>query len=166
MKSLNMAVLFLAVVGGAANATSFRTSEVAPVVSAINIVSVGARGEVAKRRHQHPTTHFLLSIPVTVNPGSACTHFVGQQTNVEPSGLEVLRAVGSSDALNDVCIQIAPMPIATTFTVKFDVLTGGFAPANPIQKKIVQIAPLGLHEITLDMGNDSVTVRPLARRPR
>ena len=59
-----------------------------------------------------------------------------------------------------------PRPIQTKLTVTMKVLTGGFVPAKRIQRQIVQILPIGLFEITLDMGNDSVTVRPLGQQPR
>lgn len=170
MKSFKTMVLSLAFVAGAAQATSLHPdtfrNEVAPVLGQIDVATVGTRGDVVKTNHNRPYTEVTIAIPVTVSTRSACVAFVGQQTNQESSGLQVIRAIGASDPVNDVCIAIMPMPINTKLTVKMKILTGGFVPAQPIQRQIVQIMPLGLHEITLDMGNNSVTVRPLQRLPR
>jgi hypothetical protein len=74
--------------------------------------------------------------------------------------------MGASDPINDVCIAVMPAPVNTKLTLRMEVLTGGIVAADPIQRQIVQIMPLGLHEVTLDMDNESVTVRPVGRRPR
>ena len=54
-------------------------------------------------------------------------------------------------------------PSMESFTVKMNVLTGGIVAANPKQEKIVQILPLGLYRLTLDMGTQTVTIDPLKR---
>jgi hypothetical protein len=165
MKNLHFFALALAFVTVTSQARSlhpdtFKT-EVAPVLSSVNIEEVGVAGEIVKSSHQHPFSDFLIAIPVKVQTGSACIDFVGQQTNVEKTGLQVLSAIGKTDPTIDACIEIFPMPVDTNLTVKMRVLTGGFVPANPVQSLIVQILPLGLYRLTLDMSNDTVKIDPL-----
>ena len=170
MKSLKFFVVALAFVSAASQARSLHPdtfrNEVAPVLSQLEVTSVATKGEVLKENHHHPFSNFTIAIPVTVNPGSACTAFVGQQTTVERSGLKAIQMMGASDPINDVCIAVMPMPEKTQLTFDFQVLTGGFVPAQPIQTQIIQILPNGLYEVRLDMGNKSVTVRALRRQPR
>lgn len=155
MNSISKLFLGLAFVSTGAFA-----ADLAPVLKSLRVTEVGSYGQVVKSRHQHPFSNFLISIPVKVEEGSACTNFVGQ-TTVElkaPKALTQLTAVGASDPGVDACIEIYPMPIDTKLTVDMKVLTGGFVPAANTQTMLVNIASSGTYKLVLDMGSEKVKI--------
>ena len=169
MKNLSLLVVALAVVSSVSFARTPMRADVAPVLGELAVSQVAEFGEVVKKQDlRHPFTKYVIAIPVTVSTRSACTSFAGQQTSVQPGAgnLQVIKMLGASDPVNDVCIAVMPRPVQTQITVSMNVLTGGFAAADSIQRQIVQIAQLGLYTVTLDMGNDTVTVAPVRRSPR
>ncbi len=173
MKSLSLLVLGLSLVTNLAQARSLHPDtfrgEVAPVLSEIEVTKVAKYGEVLKSSHRRPFSNFLIAIPVSVNPGSACTSFVGQQISEKVAGngkVPTIRMMGASDPVQDACIAVMPAPVKTQLTFNMQVLTGGFVPADDIQRQLVQIMPLGLYSVTLNMGNQSVTVEPVLRHNR
>ena len=165
MNRLKFFAVALAFVSMASQARSIQPDafrgEVAPVLSQIEVTNVALKGEVLKENSMHPYTNFTIAIPVMVSTGSACTTFVGQQTKIEESGLQSIQMMGSTDPIVDACIEIFPMPVKSLLTFNFQVVTGGFVPADPIQTQIIQILPLGMYEVTLNMNNNSVTVRAI-----
>lgn len=165
MKNLTFLVVSVALVSAISQADSLHPdtfrSEVAPVLSELAVTRVAKEGKVLKSNRMFPVSQFLIGIPVTVNPGSACTVFAGQQTEVGASKHEVIRMLGASDPVNDACIAVMPRPVKTQATISMSVLTGGTIPAGNIQYQHIQIKPLGMYSVVLDMGNDSVTVEPL-----
>lgn len=160
MKNLFLSALVL--VGGLSQAAS----DVAPRISELRVERVARQGEVVSERDFRPFTHFKITVPVTVNAGSACTSFAGQETRMEASHLQVIRMVGASDPLIDACIEILPEPIETRMVVEMKVLTGGIIAANRIQRQVIQVLPLGMFEVTLDMHTQKVTVKALKPTPR
>lgn len=134
--------------------------EVAPVLHALD-VAIQSEGEVLKTDHHHPYTDYLIALPASVNTGSACTHFVGQETTAIPQrgGAINLRVLGATDPMMDACIAVMPMPVQTNLTVKMRVLTGGFVPADRLHYQLVNVAKSGTFSITLDIYDSKVTVK-------
>jgi hypothetical protein len=137
-------------------------SDVAPVLKQLKVVDVADQGTVLKEERNHPYTKFLIAIPVQVAEASACTKFVGQQTlNGKDNAVTRIAFLGATDALLQACIEIYPEPVKTQLTLSFNVLTGGFVPANSLQKKFFHIEGVGPYVAELDMGNNTVAVKPL-----
>lgn len=170
MKSFSLLVLGLSLVANVAQARSLHPDtfrgEVAPVLSEIEVTKVAKYGEVLRTTHRRPFSNFLIAIPVSVNPGSACTSFVGQQVSEKNGSVPSIRMMGASDPVQTACIAVMPEPVKTQLTFNMQVLTGGFVGADDIQTQVVQIMPLGMYKVTLNMGNQSVTVEPLRRHHR
>lgn len=145
-------------------ATSPVLSEVAQSLKKIKVAEVAKFGKVLKENHHHPYTDILVAIPAKVAEESACTHFVGQQTSKNVNGMVSLSVLGSFDPTVDACIEIYPEPVDTQLTVQMNVVTGGFVPAERIQKQMVQIEGAGLFLIELDMDNQTVAVKPIKIR--
>lgn len=137
--------------------------EVAPKLVNLNVTSVESRGAILQQDHRHPFTNFLISIPVEVSTGSVCTTFVGQEDvkSTSPKTKIGLQAKGSVNPMTQACIEIFPMPIKTQFTYNFQVLTGGFIAANPIQQRVIEISGAGDYLIILDMNNETVKLHPV-----
>lgn len=155
MKSISKLFLGLALVSTGA----FAATDVAPVLRSLKVVEVGKLGKVVQTQRSHPFTKFVIAIPAKVEPGDACTDFVGQTTTAKaPKRPVLLTAVGATSPLTQACIQIAVMPVDTNLTVEMNVLTGGFVPANPRQVMLVEIAGAGTFRLELDLGSDRVKI--------
>jgi len=154
--------LALVTVASFAQASDIHLSR--PRTEKLEITRVDREAEVVSVRHKRPFTTYVIELGVTVNPGSACTKIVGQKNTVERSGLLEVAVLGRTP--NTPCIAVMPRPVDITVKFDFEVLTGGFVPANTIQKKIVQFHGIGLQEVTLNIDNKVVTVKPVGRRPR
>ena len=155
----------------ALSSMSYATSLPSPVLKvavtlhSLQITKVATEGSVLRERTSHPYTDLLVSIPVMVSTGDACTHFAGQTTVVNEKVVDVT-AIGSRNPLTEACIAVMPMPVSQNLTVNVKVLTGGIVAAERIQKRIVQFHGVGLHEISLDLTHNTVTIRPVGPRPQ
>ena len=136
-----------------------------PVLNKLEITQVASEGKVLKERRNHPYTNFLVGVKVRVATNSACVKLAGQ-VNAGTKQLLEVSAIGSSNPVNDVCVAVMPMPIEAVFTVDFPVLTGGVVAGPRYVKKIVQFNGIGMQELELDTTYKTVTVKPVARRPR
>ncbi len=165
MKNLIMGLLALSSVAQATSPVFETVKEPASTLHSLQITQVGNEGLVLRDRFQHPYTDFLLAIPVTISTGDACTGFVGQITGGNEKLVEVT-AIGAKNPLHDTCIAVLPSPVSTTLTIQMRVLTGGFVPAGRIQKRTVQFNGVGMQEISLDLTNNTVSIKPVGRRPR
>ena len=128
------------------------------------ITRVDHEGKVASVRKKRPFTKYVIELGVTVAPRSACTKITGQKNTVENSGLLEIAVMSSTP--NMPCIAVVPRPVDMKVKFDFEVLTGGFAPAKTQQKKFVQLYGIGLHEVTLNIDNNIVTVEPVERNFR
>lgn len=160
MKSVVLGLTALSTVASA----NVRVST-APVLNKLEITQVASEARVLRERRHHPYTDFLVGVKVRVATNSACVKLAGQVNGGTKQLLEVT-AIGASDAVNDACIAVMPMPIESVFTVDFPVLTGGIVASPRFVKKIVQFNGVGLHELELDTSDKTVTVKPVERRPR
>jgi len=162
MKTFQKFALSLALLPAFAFATSpmLENKVVSPSLVQVKIADIGREGSILKTRQQHPTTEFLIGIPVTVSTGSACIDFVGQEATVNAQGVTRLRALGATDPVVDACIEIFPLPVATQLTFSMSVLTGGIVQAPQFHKRYVQIEGAGMFQVTLDLYADRVTIQP------
>ena len=129
------------------------------------ITHVDREGVVKAVRQSRPYTKYLIEIPVTVAPKSACTKISGQKNEVDQQGrITEIAVMGTT--LDMPCISVMPRPVEMKVKFEMTILTGGFVAANPIQKQTVNLYGKGLHQVTLNMDNKVVTVKPVGRRPR
>ncbi len=129
------------------------------------ITHVDREAKVVRVQQRRPYTKYVIEIPVTVAPKSACTTITGQENVVENGKIIEIAVMGSSRR-GMPCIAVMPRPVDMKVKFEMTVLTGGFVAANPIQKQTVQLHGPGLHTVTLNMDNKVVTVKPVGRRPR
>jgi len=92
------------------------------------VVDVAQEGEVLKvqRSFEGDSSRYLVGIPVSISTGSACTHYVGQET-IEPKKRKNrrmvstrIRTMGATDLINDICILIFPAPVRTNLGLWMD----------------------------------------------
>lgn len=169
MKAISKLAMLMVIVSSASFATSLHPDtfrEVANGLRKIEISEVEQLGKVLRVRRQHPYSTFLIGIPAKVGTGDACTTFVGQQitaTRPQAPQLPTITALGARNPMTEACIEIFPMPVKTYLSIEMKVLTGGFVPAQPVQTMMVDIAGVGLHKLTLDMGSSEVKIDKVLR---
>jgi hypothetical protein len=145
------------VVGTLGAGAHAHVGDVSPTLTELNVVRVGQRGEVLKRDGVRTRVRYVVGIPATIDPGSACTQFVGQETVND-----VIKVKGASDPVNDACIAVMPAPVETVLTVDFHIHQ--VVPRPSVHMKHVRIGR-NTYLVSLDTANDSVTVANISVRP-
>ncbi len=137
--------------------------EVANELKSVQVSKVAKEGVVLRERHQHPTTSFLIGVPVEVSTGSACTDFVGETVERRGSHKETVKltAMGATSPLTEACIEIFPMPVKTQLSFMMNIITGGFVPAANIQTQRIDIDGRGSYLVELNMETNRVRILPI-----
>lgn len=130
------------------------TTALSPNLKPLQITQVADQGSILKVSANSTTGQqsYLVGIPVKVDLGDGCTHFVGEEGSLNNGVLQIV-AMGSIDPTETSCQASLPNPVDTQINFRVNA-TSSYT--NPIQSSV--LIGDASYSISIDTAEQTVSV--------